>query len=136
MPFYDYRLALGWNVALGSLTNAEDVFGQPPVTQPLDRFPVRRLALAGLETGGGRIDTEWQFLDVLPLAALDSFLTTYFAAGASVAVQVTLYTRLRDLDEYRRYNAYMVQPKPGRDYVVEDLYAMALRLPFRRLVQI
>jgi hypothetical protein len=144
MARYDYRIASGHNVALGSLTNVENI-GQlwlagvrpPPVTVPVNTYPTRYIALSGIEYGDGLIKHEWRF-SIIPSTGLDYLQDTYLGAVTVVSAAVTIYTRLQDqgVNVYARYNAYLARPIPGQDYQYRQRKIINLALRFNGLVAI
>lgn len=111
-PRYSYAIGSGWNVALASLTNLENlsqfvVRGNPvPVsTQPVNLFPIVRVAGSGKPKGYGRVDHAWTW-SVLPQAAIQYLEDTFFSSGTVVSAQVTINTRRQNRGTYTRYNAY------------------------------
>ena len=141
MADYSYAIATGHNVSLGSLTNFEDIpelaFGGrnlPPRSQPVDTFPVRTLLMNGRVRGDGMINQVLTW-DVLPVLGLKALIDDYLTTGGAVVVSkpCTLYTRLHDLDTYKRYNAYIVYPQPNEDYNYDRTYVFNLNLQFTDL---
>ena len=141
MPVYDYRWALGSNVALSSLTNVEtDLLPYThgitvaPTSQPVNPFPVRNVALSGVMRGEGTITHQWVF-SVLPIAALDYILDTYLTVGGALVVSraMTIYTRRHDRLTYNRYNCNLTLPAGGVDYQFKRGYVLNLTLTFTRL---
>lgn len=141
MAEYSYAIATGHDVALVSLTNFEDIpelkYGGrnlPPKTQPVDTFPVRTRLMNGRVRGDGMINQvlTWR---VLPIAGLKTLIDDYLVTGGNVVVSkaCTLYTRLHDRDTYKRYNAYIVYPKPNEDYTYDRLHVFDLQLRFTNL---
>lgn len=134
MAFYDYRIAVGSSVALGSLVNIEDVlwpYTAPlriaPRSQPVNLYPIRTIMGSGRERGDGAINHVWEFT-ALRQSAVQYLLHTFlFSSGVSTAV--TIYTRLHSTGTYARYNAYAVLPAPGQDleYIRQGVYRVNLR---------
>lgn len=134
---YDYRIATGHNVALGSLTVVSSISQfrhVAPISQPVPPFPQRVMLLSGRQVGYGRIDHEWVF-PILPPAALDKLIDDYLVTSSAVVASkaVTIYTRLHDRLTYARYNAYLLYPRSGEDYRYENQYIRDLRLKFTDL---
>jgi hypothetical protein len=134
MPFYDYRIAVGSSVALGSLSNIEDVlypYTAPlriaPRSQPVNLYPVRTVLGSGRVRGDGAIDHAWEFSGLRQTAVQYLLHTLLFSSGVSTAV--TIYTRLHSTGTYARYNAYAVLPAPGQDleYLRAGVYRVTLR---------
>ena len=132
MSFYDYRIAVGSNVALGSLSNIEDILWPhtkplriAPRTQPVNAFPVRTVLGSGRVRGDGTINHAWEFT-AIPKAAVDYLYTYLWTAGTVVSTAVTIYTRRHELDDYARYNAYAILPVVGQD--IEYLRGGVLRM--------
>lgn len=120
-PRYQFAIASGWNVALASLTNVEALLYPytkprliPPKTQPINLFPVRTVLFSGRPRGDGRVDHVWVF-DVLPAAALQYLVATFYSNATVVSAQVTINTRRQELGltTYSRYNAYAELFVPG-----------------------
>lgn len=138
-PLYDYRLAAGHNVALGSMTNVENLIRTvvplrrlPPRSGFIDQYPTRQIAISGREYGDGLISTEWRW-DNLPLVALDLLQDTYLPGGV-VSAPVTIHTRNQDTQAYQRANAFMVRPQPEVDYTLRGRRVVGLVIRFRNLV--
>ena len=134
MAFADYRIAVGSSVALGSLTNVEDLLwpytkplSLPPRSQPVDLYPVRTVLGSGRVRGDGTINHAWEWTGIKQ-AAVQYLLHTYLFAS-SVSTAVTIYTRLHSTGSYARYNAYAILPVPGQDleYIRQNTYRMTLR---------
>lgn len=124
MAFYDYRIAVGHGVALGSLTNVETFFytyTRPkliaPVSQPVNLYPILQTALDGSAAGEGAITHEW-VIDVMPIAGLNAWEDTYLTTGGVImpSKPVTIYTRRQNQLVYTRYNAHLHYSQPGIDY--------------------
>lgn len=116
MALYDYRIALGSNVALGSLSNIESILAPyadgrilAPAVQPVNPFPVRTVLMNGRTRGDGRIDLVWSW-NVMPILAFKYIQDTFFSSGTVVSAAVTIYTRRHDRNTYQRYNAYATLP--------------------------
>ena len=131
---YDYRIAVGSSVALGSLVNVEDLlfpYTKPlrlaPRSQPVNLYPIRTQLGSGRERGDGTIAHIWEF-SAIKLAAINYLLHTYLFAS-SVSTAVTIYTRLHSANSYARYNAYAVLPVPGQDleYIRQGVFRLTLR---------
>jgi hypothetical protein len=112
MAVYDYRIAANWGVALGSLTNIEDI---TPSTDrafaPPEGFGNFSSGLQVIRTDGtiylaGYASTVWNF-EVLTRKQYEYLSTTY--CGGSVSGKVTIYTRTAH-STYTRYNAIIVLP--------------------------
>jgi hypothetical protein len=144
-PIYSYAWAAGHGVALASLTNVETDIGNfnyrvagaaftrvAIQSQPVDAFPVRTVLDAGYERGDGRIDHAW----VMTLAkyGIKRILDEFLSSGTVVSASVTINTRRHELDDYKRWNAYLILPKPGQDieYIRADVFRVTLR--FQNLV--
>ena len=134
MAFADYRIAVGSSVALGSLTNIEDLlwpYTKPlyiaPRSQPVDLYPVRTVLGSGRVRGDGTINHAWEWTGIKQ-AAVQYLLHTYLFSS-SVSTAVTIYTRLHSTGSYARYNAYAILPVPGQDleYIRQNTYRMTLR---------
>lgn len=131
---YDYRIAVGSSVALGSLVNVEDLlfpYTKPlriaPRSQPVNLYPVRTQLGSGRERGDGTVPHAWEWTGIKQ-AAVQYLLHTYLFAS-SVSTAVTIYTRLHSTGAYARYNAYAVLPVPGQgiEYIRQGVYRMTLR---------
>ena len=138
---YDYRIAAGHGVALGSLNNIESHIGQQNRKTPtgklfpvgisspiLDMFPVRAGLLSGRERGDGNINHEWN-LQLVTYGAR-YLLFTYLTNRTVVSSAVTIYTRRHVAGDYARFNAYMTLPSPqGSDItrIGKDTFAIRLR---------
>jgi len=142
LAVYSYSIASGHDVALVSLTNIEDITylrvngkGVAPRAVSLDRWPQQRLALSGRPHSGGRIDLQWTF-DAVPLTGLDSFIDAYLVTSSvdQPSKEVTINTRLAERTTYKRYNARLLYPRYGTDYIIEGNMVTGLRLTFIGLV--
>ena len=132
---YSYSIAVGSSVALGSLSNIEDLIH--PYTRPrritvrsqmVNAFPVRTVLGSGRERGDGTISHSWEFT-AIPKAAVDYLMTYLFSSGTVVSTAVTIYTRRHELDDYARYNAYAILPVVGQD--IEYIRSGVLRMVIR-----
>jgi hypothetical protein len=135
VPFYDYRIAVGSSVALGSLSNIEDVlypFTAPmriaPRSQPVNAYPVRTVLGSGRVRGDGTVDHAWEF-PALKAGAVNYLLYALLFPGGVVSTAVTVYTRRHEAATYARYNAWAILPLPGQD--LEYLRAGVIRLTLR-----
>lgn len=140
MPFYNYRIAVGHDVALSSLANVETALAsylpqaaRAPRSLPVDLYPVRRV-VNGREVGDGIINHEWTF-DYFTRDALEYVIETWLTVSAARVVSraVTIYTPV-DVDEYRRFNCVLCLPKPGQDYSRLSPGYGSLKLRFRDLI--
>lgn len=132
LPHTQYALALGYNVALGSLDNVEAHFygvnrvtvNEPPIRVVItsdspDLAPIQLQSLDAAESQDGIVYHSWNL--VLTTLGIKQWLNTYFAArvasvNGSTAIPMTIYTRLHELDTYNRYNCYAIFPsKTGGD---------------------
>lgn len=129
---YSYSIAVGSSVALGSLSNIEDLIY--PYTRPRritvrslipDLYPVRTTLGSGRMRGDGAAQASWEFT-AIPKAAVDYLMTYLWSSGTVVSTACTIYTRRHELDEYFRANAYAILPVPGQD--LEYLRAGVLRM--------
>ena len=134
MPLTNYRWAATHNVALGSLSYVENdlkAFMFPrigaPKSQPVDPFPIRTMVQAGYELGDGRIDHRWQM--VLSTGAIENVIEVKFSLTSVVSTACTIYTRRHDRNDFARYNAYIILPKPGQDivYLRKDVFRVTFR---------
>lgn len=139
-PRYSYAIGTGWNTALASLTNPENlsvfvVRGQPapPTSQPVNLFPIREVTGGGKPYGYGRVDHVWLW-PLLPQLAVKWIEDTLFSSGTVVSAQVTINTRLHNRDTYVRYNAYAELFAPGRDYTYDRKMFRNVALLFYGLV--
>lgn len=132
---YSYSIAVGSSVALGSLSNIEDLIY--PYTRPRritvrslipDLYPVRTTLGSGRTRGDGSAQAVWEF-SALPKAAVDYLMTYLWSGGSVVSTAVTIYTRQHELDQYTRFNAYAILPVPGQD--IEYLRQGVLRMVIR-----
>lgn len=116
MALYSFRIAAGWNVALGSLTNVEELPAQsgykhrPPAISPgyddgLEKYPGNGgLYLSGYPfvpwyMGDWRYPLWYYFYNTI--------------GGGLRRSKVTIYTLTKPgLTTYTRYNAWMHLPKP------------------------
>jgi len=142
MARYSYAINSGWNVALVSLVNPEDraefmILGNtaPPTTQPVNLFPVRRIAASGAVRGFGRVDHVWTW-PLLPQAAVQYLETLLFSSGTVVSAQVTINTRKQNTASYARYNAYAELFLPDTSYTYDRTMFRNVQLQFRGLVAI
>lgn len=115
MPFYNYLIGAGWNVALGSLVNIENIkptgdrkFTAPRALQLYDEGE-RHIRGNGLLFSAGFAVQPWLF-NGLTRAQYDYLSSTYCSSGFSG--KVTIYTRWTG-QSGGRYNAVMVLPKPA-----------------------
>ena len=134
MSFYDYRIAVGSNVALGSLSNIEDILWPhtkplriAPRSQPPNLYPVRTTLGSGRVRGDGLIQATWEFTGI-KVSAVNYLLNTYLFSGGVVSTAVTIYTRLHSANTYARYNAWAVLPVPGQDieYIRQGVFRLVL----------
>jgi hypothetical protein len=137
----DYRWAVNFNVALGSLTNVEDDLatytnGQSihPTNPPINHLPIRKTALDGVERGSGKIPHVWNF--GLPLAAIQYIQTTYFiVSSVQVATRdMTIYTLDHEANAFKRWNARLYRPVPGQDYTYDVVSQMSEDFKIRMLL--
>lgn len=142
MALYDYRIATGHDVALGSLDNIEDVFLSvlnrrillPPKTQPVNPYPIQTPLGSGRVSGHGTVTHIWHW-DIFPYACLKKLLDDYLTTSGTVvnSKACTIYTRDHPLETYRRYNAYIVKPIPGDDFTWDRKHIFNLNLRFNDL---
>ncbi len=116
MTYYeDYRIATGFNVALGSLTNIEGITppGDEPFAAPkaLPLYDQGKIAvrLNGLQFTRGYPNVQW-FFSRMTYVQLAYLASTYCSGGLSG--QVTIYTTL-GAAAYSRMNAVINLPKPA-----------------------
>ena len=112
-PIYDYRIAAGHGVSIGSLVNIETI--TPSGDKPF--YPPRsfgtyapgtvRVRADGRLYIAGFASVVWRF-STLTRAQFHYLQTTYCGNGYSGLV--TIYTRLEDATTYVRCNATMVLP--------------------------
>lgn len=111
MPIYDYRIAQGHNVALGSLTNIEaikptdDVYFYPPRAWGTYRKGEPRAQGDGSIFFTGYPSLTW-FFGKMTRRQFEYLNDTY--CGGNYSGTVTIYTRTDDPDAYVRLNATMV----------------------------
>lgn len=139
-PRYQYAIGSGWNTALTSLTNPENlsqfvVRGNPapPTSQPVNLYPIREITGSGQPIGHGRVDHVWLW-PLLPQAAVLWLEDTFFSSGTVVSAQVTINTRLHNRGTYSRFNAYAELFAPGRDYTYDRQMFRNVALIFHGLV--
>jgi len=141
-PRYSYAIGAGWNTALASLTNPENLsqfvvrgLPAPPNSQPVNLFPIREITGSGKPLGHGRVDHAWLWT-LLPPAALLWIENTFFSSGTLVYAQVTINTRThnRGVTTYVRYNAWAELPMPGRDYTYDRTMFRNVTLRFYDLI--
>lgn len=135
MAFYDYRIAAGWNVALGSLINVEAITpsGEPTFKAPdvFGRYDPGVLKIRGDGTGyhSGFGMITWYFAG-LTRGQFRYLQETYCSNG--YWGKVTIYTRLDTPGTYTRYNAVMLLPKLSdsqkRSAAWQDIYIRMTRL--------
>ena len=136
----EYALASGHDVALAGLTAVQTALYannrrtptgaryQVGVTsQPVDAYPVREIALSGVERGDGMVFHEWSL--VLATYGVKYLLDTWLSSAAVVSAAVTINTRRHWLADFARYNAYLVLPKPNEDitYIRQNVFRVRLR---------
>lgn len=112
----DYRVATGWNVALGSLARVVPQ-GRSPGIQVTRR---NHLAYPAIIDEGPYIELAWNILrndnGVMYRALLDQF-----GLKTAKAAQVTIYCR-DDLFQYTRYNGVAIRPQQTWDnYFPRDI---------------
>lgn len=134
MALTSYKWAAGFGVALGSMPFVEDdlypyLRGRrvAPRSQPVDPYPVRTMVQAGYELGDGRIDHAWEM--TLLTDAIEYIIETKFSLTATTYAACTINTRRHERDNYTRYNAYIILPKPGQDivYVRQGVFRVTFR---------
>lgn len=140
-----YALKVNWNVALVSLDNVEDVMFTAcglyihPTNPPINRLPIRKVAQDGVERGSGKIPHVWNF--VLPLAAIQHWITTYFiVSGLAVAAREMTVNTL-DIEKstpsspvFSRWNARVFRPVPGTDYEYDPVDQLTMDFRQRMLL--
>jgi hypothetical protein len=142
MPLYDYRIGSGHGLALGSLTNIENLiwpYVRPrlvaPSSPPINWAPVKTQLMDGSRSGDGRVDHVWEF-SVLPLTALDYLIDLLLTTGGVIvdSKACTIYTPDWEAGGTSvRCNAYILRPQPGIDYTRRGRKAIGLRWPFQDL---
>lgn len=139
-PRYAYAIGSGWNTALASLTNPENlsqfvVRGQPvpPTTQPVNLFPIIKVAGSAAPKGYGRVDHVWTWA-VLPQAAVQWIEDTFFTSGTAVSAAVTINTRRHNRATYTRYNAYAQLLIPTINYTYRQNMFVGVSLIFYGLI--
>lgn len=118
MAIYDFRIAPGWNVALGSLTNVENLPAQsgysfiPPAIVPNYDPGIEKIVGNGGDYFSGYPGVPWFFGDWR--GALWKYFYTTIGGGLWRS-KVTIYTlTLPGSSTYTRYNAWMFLPKPAK----------------------
>lgn len=143
-----YAWQSGLNQPLGSLINiANQLYGynyratngarhNVGISSPIvDLQPVRTMLAAGYERGDGRVDHEWNM--TISVVAFDFIMDTYLSSGTLVKAAMTIYTRRHEtgLNQYARYNAYLIKPSRVRgdiEYLRGNM--VRARFPFTGLV--
>lgn len=138
---YDYAIAPGWDADLEDMVLIHNLLGQPPVTQPVDEYPIRTRTLDHQEWGDGVVDHALEFLDFIPVEKIAIIETTFHNGGTLVSAPVTLTVRHHQRDEYVRYNCYSILPQAQTDYAVLDYMVegelvASLRWRFHRLIRV
>lgn len=117
MAFYDYRIASGYNTALVSLTNIENITPpggkayRAPKAYGLQDEGVIKILGNGLDYHSGFPFVIWRF-DVLSWVQYEYLKTTYCGGINGLRGKVTIYTRTNyTSNTYTRYNAVIVLPK-------------------------
>lgn len=143
----DYRIASGHNVALANMqqlvtlirTLTQDLTLNAPNSQPVDLFPVETALGSGRTAGDGKPSHEWNMSGV-HVVFLNWVIANCLTTGGSIVASkaVTIYTPVFDITDglYKRYNAYLVKPKPRDDYTYTRKLTLDLRLRFTHLVEI
>lgn len=140
-----YALAINFNVALAGLTNVEDFMVAAcgldihPTNPGIRRLPIRKVALDGVERGSGKIPHVWNF--VLPLAAIQSWQSTYFVvSGLPVATREMTINTL-DIEKstptslvFTRWNTRFYRPQPGEDYEYDPIDQLTINFQQRMLL--
>ena len=124
----DYRVADGWNVAVGSLT----VLNPQPMSTGMQ--PSRRTyAVSGavaeeapfIELEWSMVETPTQYIAILTYFGLQGLPPTY-------TNDVTIYLR-NDLFSYQRYNGTAVRPEIGRDAKWSDYFPRDVKILVKNL---
>jgi hypothetical protein len=136
-PFYQYKLASGWNVAAGSLVNIESIkptgdtyyFFAPKAYGFYDPGQ-RKVRGDGTILMVGFPLVTWEF-DVITRLQHEYLIATYSTGGNTYSGKVTINTRL-GTSTYVRYNAVMIIPKPieadGATYAFRNYRVLFTRL--------
>jgi len=136
-----YAYAIGSSIALASLNNFENHYHSVNrklvdgklypvvIASPiLDFYPIRRLSQAGIESGDGRVDHEWNV--VLCTYGVKTLYDEWWSSGSVVSTAVTLNTRRFERGDYVRVNAYAVQPSRNAgdiEYLRHNLFRVRIR---------
>lgn len=136
-PFYQYKIAANWNVAVNSLTNIESItpngdiysFFAPKAYGFYDPGQ-RKVRGDGTILMVGFPVVTWVF-DVITRLQHEYLIATYSTGGNTYSGKVTINTRL-GTSTYVRMNAVMIIPKPVE--VDGPVYAFRnYRIEFTRL---
>lgn len=131
MTVSSYKIAAGYNVALGSLVNIEsirptnDQYFYAPKAIPYGSPGAKKIKLNGVSYRSGYPYVDWQF-GVLTRAQYEYLKTTYCSGGYTG--QVTVYTTVSG-NTYARYNAVIDVPETAA--IPDGFYAyknVAVRL--------
>lgn len=123
MAIYDYRIGVGYNVALGSLTNIEDITPTndiafaPPNAISTYSPGIRRTRTDSRDYFAGKKTCSWVF-SMLTWKQVEYLMDTY--CNSLYDGPVTIYTRA-GRTTYARFNALMKLPIPveaNRELVV------------------
>lgn len=135
-----YAWAAGHGIADGSLVsivtdlasynNDIDVVIR---SQPVNRFPVRKPLASGRIRGDGFLN-QTLTVAVLTRDAMGYIQDTYLSGGTVASAAVTVRLRLHDLDDWKRYNAYLEVYNPDDDGNYELGEFNGVQLRFHRLV--
>lgn len=114
MPVYQFKIAAGWNVASGSLTNIELI--KPTGSQlfyPPDVYPgydngEENVRGDGMVSYNGFAEVPWRFMFLLKPQWNYLYSTIN---GNSNTGKVTINTLTNQVNNYTRLNAIMVLPK-------------------------
>lgn len=136
-PFYDYRIAANYNVALANLVNIETITPTndrkfyAPMAYGFSTPGVRKGRLNGVGFRSGFTKVVWLF-KAATRAQYEYLSTTY--CGGALSGQVTIYTTTGK-STYARYNAVIDLPAteeaPGGEFYA---FIGGLRVTFTHLV--
>lgn len=133
--FSDYRIAAGWNVALGSLVNIESILPggdlyrfKAPQAYGFYNAGQQRIRGDGMQYLAGFASVSWHW-GVLTRPQFEYLRTTY--CNGAFSGKVTIYTTLGS-SSYSRMNAVMIVPSPagldGALYAFRDFNVQMIRL--------
>ena len=117
-----YKWGAGFNLALVALSDVAEQLGPYNYVNdgdnilavgvkstPIDPFPVRDVPLSGKTRGDGMVTAQWTI--GMTARAYQYALNTYWGGRTgTVAVPMTIYTYLHEVNEWGRANAYGARP--------------------------